>query len=141
MDPLISIQPSEPAAVYRPGDRFECEYQIDAVEATEVQAVEASLLWYTEGKGEDDMGVHFFQRRTSYDAEDHDLRALHRFKTDMPRSPLSYDGLLFRIRWCVRVRVFLRRGRSLVAEQPIQLGPRLTHLNPEPAATAESTGA
>jgi hypothetical protein len=88
------------------------------------------MLWYTEGKGDEDMGVHFFERRTPDDAEQRDLRRLHRFETVLPPSPLSYNGLVVKIRWCVRVRVFLRRGRKFVADQPLQLGSLLVALQP-----------
>ena len=63
MEPLLSIQLFDHLPAYQPGDWLKCDYQIDAVDRGEVQAVEASVLWYTEGKGDEDMGVHFFERR------------------------------------------------------------------------------
>jgi hypothetical protein len=125
MDPLISLQLREPLRIYHPGDELECECQIDAVEADEIQALEASVLWYTEGKGDEDLAVHFFERRTPADTEDGDLRPLHRFRTILPNSPLSYAGAIVKIRWCARVRLFLRRGKELLLEQPFVLSPRL----------------
>jgi hypothetical protein len=104
------------------GDELVCEYQIDAVDAADIQAVEASVLWQTEGKGEEDMGVHFFERRLPADAESGDLRPLRRLRTRLPNSPLSYAGAILSIAWCVRLRLFLRRGRELVIEQPFTLG-------------------
>lgn len=130
MEPLISIRQLNSQRVYQPGDLLVCQYQIDAVKPEELHAVEASVLWYTEGKGEEDLGVHFFQRRTSFDAEQGDLRQLHQFQTVLPRSPLSYSGILFRIVWCVRVRVFVRRGKTFVSDQPFQLGPLHVPLRP-----------
>jgi hypothetical protein len=124
MDPLISLQLRYPSRVYYPGDDLQCEYQIDAVEAEEIQAVEASVLWYTEGKGDEDLAVHFFERRTPADVEDGDLRPLHQFSTRLPNSPLSYAGSIVKIRWCARVRLFLRRGKELFFEQPFVLGGR-----------------
>ena len=114
--------------MYHPGDELECEYQIDAVEADEIQAIEASVLWYTEGKGDEDLAVHFFERRTPADTEDGDLRPLHRFRTYLPNSPLSYSGSIVKIRWCARVRLFLRRGKELFFEQPFILGAALTEM-------------
>ena len=121
MEPLISIQIQAERLCYDPGDRIECDYQIDAVEAGEVQAVEASVLWYTEGKGGQDMGIHFFERRVPADA-DSDLRQWRRFQTVLPNSPLSYDGELIQVRWCVRVRAILRQGRQCCYEVPFRLG-------------------
>src|SRR5260221_14523565 len=130
MEPLISLCLVGPRRSvvdsglrsYAAGDELVAEYQLDAVLADEVQAVEASVLWHTEGKGEEDMGVHFFERRLPGDAEDGDLRPLRRFRTTLPSSPLSYSGAIFTIRWSVRVRLFLRRGREYLQEQPFALG-------------------
>ncbi len=121
-EPLISIQFRRASAKFLPGEILECDYQIDAVEAAEIQAVEASVLWYTEGKGEEDMSVHYFDRRVPADEPEGDLRPLRRFQTTLPNSPLSYDGQIVRIHWCVRVRVFLRRGKECCLEFPFYLG-------------------
>ena len=104
------------------GDELICEYQIDAVDPADIQAVEASVLWYTEGKGEDDLGVHFFERRLPADADDGDLRPMRRLRTRLPNSPLTYGGSILSIQWCVRLRLFLRRGREYAVEQPFTLG-------------------
>ncbi len=122
IEPLISLGILNNERVFRPGDLLECEFQIDAVEPGEVQAVEASVLWYTEGKGDEDMGVHFFERRVAGDSEELDLRQLHRFSTKLPNSPQSYAGLIVKIHWCVRVRAFFRGGKELFFDQPFQLG-------------------
>ena len=129
MEPLISIQlhgydpVSRPGSVVcRPGSAIECDYQIDAVGPEEVQSVEASILWYTEGKGDEDMAVHFFERRLAADAVDFDLRPLRRFEVQLPNSPLSFEGQIIKIRWCVRVRAFLKRGKDVCFEHPFRLG-------------------
>lgn len=122
MEPLISIRLQKQHQVFWPGDRLICEYQIDVVDPKEIQAVEASVLWYTEGKGDEDLSVHFFERRLPADADGGDLRQLRRFETQLPNSPLSYFGVVVKIRWCVRVRLFMRRGREYSLEQPFQLG-------------------
>jgi hypothetical protein len=127
IEPLISLQFLSSDGAYRSGDVLYAEYQIDAVESDDVQAVELSILWYTEGKGDEDLAVHFFERRVSADADDGDLRRLYRFKTELPNSPLTYSGEILRIRWCGRVRIFLRRGKELFFDQPFQLLPRQTN--------------
>ncbi len=121
MEPLISIQIQDLRPYFEPGTTIDCDYQIDAVDLSELQAVEASVLWFTEGKGGEDMGIHYFERRVPADA-DGDLRQWRRFQVTLPNSPLSYDGQLVRIRWCVRVRVILKQGRQYCAEHPFQLG-------------------
>lgn len=122
MDPLVSLRLRDPERVFQPGEELVCQYQIDGVEPAELLAVEASVLWFTEGKGDEDMSVHFFQRRLPVDADEGDLRKLHEFSTHLPNSPLSYAGVIAKIRWCVRVRVFQRRGREVAVEAPFVLG-------------------
>jgi hypothetical protein len=122
MDPLLSLCIVAPRRVFSAGEELVCEYQIDAVDPVEIQAVEMSVLWYTEGKGEDDLGVHFFERRLPSDAEDGDLRPMRRLRTRLPNSPLSYRGAIISVQWCARLRLFLRRGREYVIEQPFALG-------------------
>ena len=121
MEPLISLQLHQGRAVYAPGDLLEYEFQIDAIDPAEIQAVETSVLWYTEGKGQQNMAVHFFERHVSGGGEDGDLRQLRQARTHLPKTPLSYEVLILKIRWCVRVRVFLRRGRQASFERPFQL--------------------
>ena len=40
----------------------------------------------------------------------------------LPNSPLTYGGSILSIQWCVRLRLFLRRGREYAVEQPFTLG-------------------
>lgn len=122
MEPLISLTIRNPKPFFRPGEDLLCEYQIDAIGENEIVAVEASVLWYTEGKGDEDLGLHYFERRLPGEATDSDLRELSRFETRCPNSPLSYEGELIKIRWCVRVRVFLPKGQEIFFELPFRLG-------------------
>ena len=124
MEPLISATLRHPHRVFFPGDELLCEYQLDAVMQSDVHAVEAAVLWFTEGKGTEDMGVHCFHRRTPDDAEDQDLRSLHQFGTILPNSPLSYIGLIVNIRWFVRIRLFLRDARQYHHDIPFELRAR-----------------
>jgi len=122
IEPLLSLCIVGPKRQFAAGDELVCEYQIDAVDPADIQAVEASVLWHTEGKGEEDLGVHFFERRLPADAENGDLRPMRRLRTRLPNSPLSYHGAILSIQWCVRLRLFLRRGREYVMEHPFGLG-------------------
>jgi hypothetical protein len=121
--PLISLQLIDPPGSYQPGDCLRCQYQVDAVEPVDVQAVEASVMWRTEGKGEEDIGVHFFQRTVPGEVPGADLRQMFPLETTLPKSPLSYEGTLVKIRWFVRVRLFLRRGKELLFDREFRLGP------------------
>jgi len=143
MEPLVSIRLRGQRRPYQPGDELQCEYQIDAVEAADLQSLEASVLWHTEGKGDEDMGVHYFERHAANDVDGQDLRALHVLRTVLPKSPLTYPGVAVKIRWCVRVRAFLRRGKEVFFEQPFVLGsvpPAMPVLQPQ-LTTAENEDA
>ena len=120
--PLISISIEHRQRPHAGGERLIGEFQIDAVEAAELRAVELSILWYTEGKGDEDLGVHHFERWTDEEAAGQPLNELRKFNVVLPNSPLSYEGALVKIRWCVRVRVFLKNGREFYAELPFRLG-------------------
>src|SRR5687768_10980828 len=122
IEPLLSLCIAGGKSTFSAGDELLCEYQVDAVDPADIQAVEASVVWYTEGKGEEDMGVHFFERRLPADADDGDLRPMRRLRTRLPNSPLSYSGAILSVCWCVRLRLFLRRGRDYVLERPFTLG-------------------
>ncbi|MEZ6120859.1 MAG: hypothetical protein R3C28_30375 [Pirellulaceae bacterium] len=122
MEPLISIQIQEFRPSFRSGELLTVDYQIDAVAKGDLQAVEASVLWYTEGKGGEDLGIHYFERRVPGDAEDRDLRSWRRFQLNLPNSPMTYEGFLLKIRWCVRIRAFLKHGKQVVSEHPFVLG-------------------
>lgn len=109
--------------VYHPGERLTGSYWLESVGQAEPTAVEVSVLWHTLGKGDEDLAVHDFDRRTLDPAvRPCPLEQPQRFASVLPPSPLSYEGVIVKIRWCVRVRVFLRKGKDLVAEQPFQLG-------------------
>ncbi len=122
MEPLISIHIRGHRPEFHPGEEIECQYQIDAVDPADIQAIEASVLWHTDGKGDVDLGIHYFERRTPRSPDD-DFRQQFTLKTILPKSPRTYDGEIVKIRWCVRVRLFLRRGKELFYELPFQLAP------------------
>jgi hypothetical protein len=121
MEPLIAIRIHSATCVFHPGDTLDCDFQIEAVPAADVQTVEIAVMWFTEGKGEEDLGVHYFERYTAGDAVDGDLRQLTRFQTRLPASPLTYHGAIVKIRWRVRVRVFWERGKETFADRVFQL--------------------
>lgn len=121
-EPLFSIVLDKSKRIYLPGESLQGEYQIDALDPADIRAVELSVLWYTEGKGDEDLAVHYFERHTADAADVPTLHELHRFDVVLPNSPLSYEGVLIKIRWCVRLRVFLRQGKSYVSERDFQLG-------------------
>jgi hypothetical protein len=120
--PLISIQLDHSQRSFQPGEVLAGIYQIDAVEPAELRAVEVSVLWFTEGKGEEDLAVHYFERLTADEMPERNLNECRRIQTVLPNSPLSYEGVNVKVCWCVRVRAFLHRGRDFISEKSFQLG-------------------
>lgn len=119
--PDVDLQHDRPGRRYEPGDPLGVRYSVGGVDPTSVRAVEVSVAWYTEGKGEEDLFVHAFERIV----EREQLRAAlvgGTFGTTLPPSPLSYEGMIVKIRWCVRLRVFFAGGRDYVTEHVFDVG-------------------
>lgn len=106
---------------YRPDESLTGGWRLPATLDRPVRAVELSVLWYTDGKGDEDLGIHHFERLSADEAGMIALGRLTRFAARLPRSPLSYDGLIVKVCWCVRVRAFWDCGES-IAEAPFRLG-------------------
>jgi hypothetical protein len=106
---------------YRPDGSLSGAWALAAPLDGPVRAVELSVLWYTDGKGDEDLGVHHFERLSGDEAGAIAPGRLNRFTARLPRSPLSYDGVLVKVCWCVRVRVFWDGGEAC-AEAPFRLG-------------------
>jgi hypothetical protein len=105
-----------------PRESLEFEYRVSNINQSMISAIEASVVWLTEGKGTEDLGVHSFQRLTGNALSATDWTVPQRVVVPLPDSPLSYEGKLLKISWCVRVRFYLNDGTELVAQQPFYLG-------------------
>ena len=114
---LLGLQPT-----YMSHDVLEFEYRISNIHQNTISALEVSVVWLTEGKGTEDLGVHFFQRLTGNSLAASDWSLPQKVQVPLPDSPLSYEGKLLKISWCVRVRFYLNDGTELVAQQPFYLG-------------------
>src|SRR5437762_937960 len=112
-DAAVKIDFDHDLRRYQPGEMLAGEYSLEAISPRDVKAIELSVLWYTEGKGEEDLAVHFFERREPAGGDYVDLAHPCRFATSLPNSPLSYAGAILNICWCVRVRVFFLRDKEM----------------------------
>jgi hypothetical protein len=121
-DPAITIRLDGNGRIYRPGETLSGEYRLESIPREQIQAIEVSVLWYSEGKGDEDLEVHEFWRRDTAEGELGDPQRPDRFSTTLPQSPLSYEGQIIQIHWCVRVRAFLQRGRQVLGEKGFRLG-------------------
>jgi hypothetical protein len=118
--PVIEVTFDRPGRCYEPGGQLTATYRV-LCPGVVLRALEQSVVWYTEGKGEEDLMVHRFERVT-------DRRLLATcpvetaFTTTLPASPLSYEGVIVKIRWCVRIRAFFQGARDFVSEHVFQVG-------------------
>lgn len=121
-EPLVSVHLDNNRRHYFPGDILAGYYRFDSRSGPRVKAVEIAVLWQTEGKGETDLSVHEFFRMDFEAGDLVDFSSPQRFTTTLPHSPLSYDGQLVKIRWCVRIRVFREKANELTGEKIFFLG-------------------
>lgn len=122
MQPRLTLALDDHARKYRPGELLAGQFRVHGVNSEEVRAVELSVLWHTEGKGDEDMSVHHFERIELDSELGIDFQQPRRFSAVLPNSPLSYNGMIVRICWCVRVRAYFWQGRELSLDVPFQLG-------------------
>lgn len=120
--PSVSLALDGHRLAYRPAEILAGQYVLQGMNAGEIDSLELSVLWHTEGKGDEDLDVHLFKRFCTEDGDHIDPHQPGRFSTQLPKSPLSYEGVIVKIRWCVRVRVFLVSGKEIVSELPFRLG-------------------
>ena len=124
---LGSAQPmvvrSSTSHAWQPGDFLNCDYTIDLrTTDLELSAVESTVMWYTDGKGEEDLGVHFFQRKSARELDLRQRKIAQRLGTVLPATPLSYAGQIVNVVWCVRIRLFFVGGDQNTFDQVFQLG-------------------
>lgn len=120
--PTIQLTLDSPAAHYQPGERLAGRFAVVPTQPGTARAAELSVLWYTAGKGDEDLFVHHFERFVDEPSRPLDLRVPRRFATELPASPLSYNGEIVKVCWCVRLRLFLPHGQESVIEASFQLG-------------------
>lgn len=119
--PRVSLHFDRPERDYGPGGTLAVSYGIDGVAVDAVRALERSVLWYTEGKGEEDLGIHHFERIEGAVRLAEAIPA-GTIALRLPGSPLSYEGIIVKIRWCVRVRLYFAAGRDFVSEHVFEIG-------------------
>jgi hypothetical protein len=110
-----------PSGVYQPGERMTGYFIAEAGQSQNIRAAEISVLWYTTGQGEEDFAVHHFKRLVDEPEQRLDLRTPVRFAVTMPQSPLSYEGRIVKVCWCVRLRLFPQQGPETLEEATFRL--------------------
>jgi hypothetical protein len=122
--PGVVIELDEHPEFFRPGQAISGRYRLNVSESMpEVLALEWSILWATEGTGDEDHGIHALAliKPEGFEgvAKPNQWRG---FEAILPGSPLSYDGLLVKVVWRVRVRAVVGKDPEWCGEAPFQLG-------------------
>ncbi|MBN1854112.1 MAG: hypothetical protein JW829_15400 [Pirellulales bacterium] len=120
--PQLNIQLERPNGLYLSGEILRTNVRIHNPDAIVIRALECSVLWYTVGQGEEDMAVHFFHREKPIRTGSVPWDQPFSMECVLPASPLTYDGILVKLSWCVRARLFLEQGREVVDEVAFRLG-------------------
>lgn len=121
LEPRVITEFDRPDRRYDPGETVRVSYRIRGIGDVAVRVIERSALWYTEGKGEEDLGVCFFERLADPQRMPPAVRD-GEFSFRLPASPLTYEGTIVKIRWCVRVRMFFVGRRDFISEHVFDVG-------------------
>ena len=121
-DADVRIEFEGQKTAWQPNERLSGRYRLAREDASNIERQELSVLWYTSGKGDEDLKVHSYQEWRSDSPDWTNPRDWKSFDYVLPPSPLSYDGVLIKIHWCVRVRYFAVGGTQILGEAPFQLG-------------------
>ncbi|MGW8256413.1 MAG: hypothetical protein ACWGMZ_02895 [Thermoguttaceae bacterium] len=120
-EPSVAIRLDGEGRNYHSGESLSGEYVFTSLLCNQIQAVEVSVLWFTEGKGDEDMAVHAFWRLEPEKGDFINPLQPTPFETVLPNSPLSHDGQIVKIHWCLRVRAFLHRGKEVFGQKEFRL--------------------
>ncbi len=107
---------------YQPGDLLMCNYVLKDDSKVPPSAIETSVIWRTCGKGQEDIGVHFFDRRHGKELLELDSDLTQKLTVRLPNTPLTYNGTIVQIAWCVRIRIFLSDGTQKTFDEEFRLG-------------------
>jgi hypothetical protein len=117
----VAIRFDDDRNTFEPGESLRVTCDLTERRAAEVTAVEWSVYWRTEGKGDEDREVHTNTAESADDVATGESPRLT-FDCRLPASPLSYDGLVVRIRWFVAAKVKFFDGDAAEAETEFRLG-------------------
>jgi hypothetical protein len=111
-----------PSGDYQPGEKMTGYFLVEGNRGRAIRAAELSVLWYTTGQGDEDFEIHHFERFVDEPSQPLDLRTPRRFAVVLPRSPLSYEGRIVKVCWCIRLRLYPQQGVETIEEVSFRLG-------------------
>jgi len=103
---------------FEPGETLRGSYKLATPELTRLKEVEITVGWHTEGKGRKARCVEHREVREAGEGG----AVEGKFSAVLPPTPLSYDGVLIKVRWAVRVRASFSDAGQLRSEKVFQLG-------------------
>ena len=118
---VFDIQFDRETPTYQPGGQVSGSITYSGAEDLSLKRAEVSVLWYTSGKGDQDMSVASLE--TSYEESVLPAGATIPFQATLPDGPRSYDGTLLKIHWVGRIRVFPQNGSDFGAEAEFLVAP------------------
>ena len=107
--------------VYEAGEFMTGRYWLDSPCASSELHADIQVSWQSMGKGETDRGVQHRELRTVPDGEITDS-AGGEFSILLPASPLTYNGVLIKVAWCIEIRILAGRNLRCETTIPFQLG-------------------
>lgn len=119
--PALNVALCREDGNYPAGGVLRATYRVSRVPVDHLDRMEVSVLWYTDGKGDEDLQVQFFQSIDRADLLTVDPTKPQMLECQLPATPLSYHGRLVSVCWCLRVRLFMVDGKEIVTEQPFHL--------------------
>lgn len=120
--PPITLKLDSATGEYLSGQRLSGHFMAEGSVPWPVRSAELSILWYTSGQGEEDFAIHHFERFVDEPGRPLDIRLPRHFAAPLPPSPLSYDGRIVKVCWCVRLRVYPQQGPETLTESAFRLG-------------------
>ena len=127
--PSVEVAFCERNCRYVAGQRMSVQWRSSSPLGAFICGLEASILWFTEGKGETDLQVHAFNHWTANELAKINTTEWNGFSCYLPYYPLSYAGNLLRIRWCCRVRLLCDDGVDRFMEKTFLLSSRTDMLD------------
>lgn len=138
----VIIQFNRQPHEFAPQEIVDGTFRTVDVAAEDISRLEFSVLWFTEGKGDEDLGVHFFKSldgseevhgpESNFDPAGSENQVhlvsseedglTYSFKVRLPSSPLTWHGKILKIFWCARVRLFFKSGRDVMSERVFNVG-------------------
>lgn len=122
-EPMLMLQLASGSTQVHPGETLRVLAMVDSPEPWTVRELTLRLLWYTEGKGDRDVGV--VQNIPLAEKGQTIAGSFQREEIlTPPPMPWSYNGRVLKIGWMVQLEASGRGFRTKVVEMPFELVPR-----------------